>query len=86
MLPTVNPPWPVGADAAGQLEERALQSARDFIENVATRLQSIGYHARGRALLGTPSDMILREANTLRSRITSYNVCYTKLLRNPLAI
>jgi len=69
VLPTVNPPWPVGADAAGQLEERALQSARDFIENVATRLQSIGYHARGRALLGTPSDMILREANTLRSEL-----------------
>jgi nucleotide-binding universal stress UspA family protein len=69
VLPAVQPPWPVGAAAAEQLEGRALQSARDFIESVAGRLQSLGYQARGRAVLGTPSDMILREASTLRSEL-----------------
>jgi nucleotide-binding universal stress UspA family protein len=69
VLPAVQPPWPTDAAAAEQLEERALQSARDFIEDTAARLQSLGYQARGRALLGTPSDMILREASTLRSEL-----------------
>lgn len=67
VLPSVRPPWPVEAAAAEQLEERALQSARDFISDVATRLQALGYKARGRAVLGTPSDMILREAGSLRA-------------------
>ncbi|HLZ36039.1 MAG TPA: universal stress protein [Nitrospira sp.] len=67
ILPSVRPPWPVETAAAEQLEERALQSARDFISDVATRLQALGYKARGRAVLGTPSDMILREAGSLRS-------------------
>ena len=69
VLPTVQPPWPVGAAAAEQLEERALRSARDFIESVAGRLQSLGYQASGRAVLGTPSDTILREASTLQSNL-----------------
>ncbi|WP_455389118.1 universal stress protein, partial [Petrachloros mirabilis] len=69
VLPTVQPPWPVGAAAAEQLEEQALRSARDFIESVAGRLQSLGYQARGRAVLGTPSDMILREASALQSEL-----------------
>jgi len=67
VLPTVQPPWPTGAAAAEQLEEKALQSARDFIEGAADRLQSLGYKARGRAVLGTPSERILGEASTLRS-------------------
>jgi nucleotide-binding universal stress UspA family protein len=69
VLPTVQPPWPVGAAAAEQLEEQALRSARDFIESMAGRLQSLGYQARGRAILGTPSDMILREASELQSEL-----------------
>ena len=67
VLPTVQPPWAVGAIAAEQLEENALQSARDFIEGAADRLQTLGYQARGRAMLGTPSDMILNEASTVRA-------------------
>ncbi len=67
VLPTVRPPWPVEAAAAEQLEDRALQSARDFIEDAAARLQALGYHARGRAVLGTPVEMILQEASTLRA-------------------
>lgn len=67
VLPSVRPPWPVEAAAAEQLEERALQSARDFVGDVSTRLQALGYKARGRAVLGTPTDMILREAGSLRA-------------------
>lgn len=69
VLPSVRPPWPVEAAAAEQLEERALQSAREFIEDVANRLRSLGYEARGRAVLGTPTGMILQEAGTLRSDV-----------------
>lgn len=67
VLPSVRPPWPVGAATAEQLEERALQSAREFIEDVANRLRSLGYEARGRAVLGTPADTVLQEAGTLRA-------------------
>ncbi len=67
VLPTVRPPWPVGAVAAEQLEERALQAARDFIEDAAARLQSLGYQARGRAILGTPVEQIVHEASTLQA-------------------
>ena len=67
VLPRVRPPWPVGAATVEQLEERALQSAREFIEDVANRLRSLGYEARGRAVLGTPADTILQEAGTLRA-------------------
>jgi len=69
VLPAVHPPWPVGANAAEELEKQVLQSARDFIEDAVGRLQSLGYQARGRAVLGTPSDMILREASTLRAEL-----------------
>jgi nucleotide-binding universal stress UspA family protein len=69
VLPSVRPPWPVEAAAAEQLEERALQSAREFIEDVAGRLRAIGYEARGHAVLGTPADTILHEAGTLRSDV-----------------
>jgi nucleotide-binding universal stress UspA family protein len=67
VLPSVRPPWPVEASAAEQLEERALQSARDFIEEAAARLQTAGYQARGRAVLGTPVEMILHEASAVRA-------------------
>jgi len=67
VLPTVQPPWPVDAAAAEQLEDRALQSARAFIEDAAIRLSTLGYHARGRAVLGKPVDMILHEAGTVRA-------------------
>jgi len=69
VLPSTEPPWPgdAAAAAAEKLEEQALQSARDYIDGVAERLRAIGYQARGVAVLGTPSDMILKEATTLRS-------------------
>ncbi|MDZ4734148.1 MAG: universal stress protein [Nitrospirota bacterium] len=67
VLPSTQPPWPVDAAAAKKLEERAVQSARDYIDGVAERLRAIGYQARGVAVLGTPSAMILQEATTRRS-------------------
>ncbi len=67
VLPTVRPPWPVEASAAELLEEKALRSARDFMEDAVTRVQALGYQARGRAVLGTPVDMILHEASTVRA-------------------
>jgi len=62
VLPSTQPPWPVDAGAAEKLEEQALQSARDYIEDVAERLCAIGYQAQGIAVLGTPSEKILQEA------------------------
>ncbi len=67
VLPSTQPPWPVDAAAAEKLEEEALHSARGFIDGVVERLRVIGYQARGTAVRGTPSAMILQEAGTLRS-------------------
>ncbi|HEU4686374.1 MAG TPA: universal stress protein [Nitrospira sp.] len=67
VLPSVRPPWPVEAAAAEQLEARALQSARDFIDHTAARIRASGYEAKGRAVLGTPAEAILEEARQLRS-------------------
>jgi nucleotide-binding universal stress UspA family protein len=66
VLPSTQPPWP-GDAAVEKLEEQAVRSARDYIDGVAERLRAIGYQARGIAVLGTPSAMILQEATTLRS-------------------
>ena len=67
VLPSTQPPWPVDTAAAEKLKEQALQSARDYIDGVAERLRAIGYQARGIAVLGTPSAMILQEATKLSS-------------------
>ena len=67
VLPSVRPPWPVEAAAAEQLEERAIQSARDFIDDSTARLRSLGYQSKGRALLGAPAEAILEEARQLGS-------------------
>ncbi len=67
VLPSTQPPWPVDAAAARKLEEQALQHVRDYIDGVAERLRAMGYQARGIAVLGTPSAMILQEATARRS-------------------
>jgi len=67
ILPSTQPPWPVNAAVAGKLEEQALHSARDYIDGVAERLRALGYLARGIAMFGTPSAVILQEAARLRS-------------------
>jgi nucleotide-binding universal stress UspA family protein len=67
VLPSTQPPWPGDRVAAENLEEQALQSARDYIDEVTERLRALGYQARGIAMLGTPSAMILQEATQLRA-------------------
>jgi nucleotide-binding universal stress UspA family protein len=69
VLPSTQPPWPgeAAAAAAEKLEEQALRSAHDYIDGVTERLRALGYQARGIAMLGTPSAMILQEAAKLRS-------------------
>lgn len=57
---------PVSDSAAGQLDERALQSARDFIEEAAGRLRTLGYQAKGTALLGTPVGTIVKLVDKVR--------------------
>ena len=67
VLPSTQPPWPGAVAAAENLEEQALQSARDYIDGVAERLRVQGYQARGIAVLGTPAVVILQEAVKLRA-------------------
>ena len=67
VLPSTQPPWPGTVAAAENLEEQALQSARDYIDGVGERLRVLGYQAHGIAVLGTPSAMILQEAIKLRA-------------------
>jgi nucleotide-binding universal stress UspA family protein len=65
VLPSTEPPWPRDAAAAAATEKLEEQAA--FIDGVAERLRAIGYQAHGVAVVGTPADMILQEATTLRS-------------------
>ena len=67
VLPSVRPLWPVETAAAEQLEEQALHSGRDFIDDAATSLRALGYHVKGRAMLGTPVESILQEASAVQS-------------------
>lgn len=66
VLPPTRPPWPVNSATAGQLEQRALQSAQDFIDDIIGRVQAIGYEAKGTAVLGSPSSTILEQADKLQ--------------------
>jgi nucleotide-binding universal stress UspA family protein len=66
VLPPTRPLWPAGAQAAAPLEQRALQSAQDFIDDMIDRLRALGYEASGTAALGSPAVTILEQAEKLR--------------------
>ena len=66
VLPSTGPPRPGDAAAAAAATEK-LEKQAAFIDGAAERLRAIGYQAHGVAVTGTPSDMILQEATTLRS-------------------
>jgi len=66
VLPSTGPPRPGDAAAAAAATEK-LEEQAAFIDGAAERLRAIGYQAHGVAVTGTPSDMILQEATTLRS-------------------
>ena len=67
VLPSTRPPWPVDTATAERLEAQALQAARAYIDDVANRLRATGYQTKGTAVLGTPSEVILQEANARRA-------------------
>ncbi len=66
VLPSTEPPWPGNAAAAAASTEK-LEEQADYIDGVAERLRAIGYQARGIAVTGTPSAMILQVASKRRS-------------------
>jgi len=66
VIPAVRPPWPVEAAEAEQLEERALKGSREFMEDAVVRLRSLGYQARGRAVVGTPVESIVQECENVK--------------------
>ncbi|HET9963250.1 MAG TPA: universal stress protein [Nitrospiraceae bacterium] len=66
VLPSTRPPWPVDPSAAEKLEAQALQHARDFIEDTAAKLRTMGHSVRGTSVLGTPAPMIIHEAEKVR--------------------
>ena len=61
-LPSVRPPWPAAAAAAETLEQRELESARQFLEHTATRLHALGYQAKSQVVIGMPVESILTHA------------------------
>jgi len=67
VVPSVRRPWTVEAETAERLEGQALEGANGFVETVAARVRVLGYQAEGRAVLGTPVEAILAEAQRLRS-------------------
>ncbi len=65
VLPPTRPPWPVDDTAAEKLEVQALLHAREFVDDVASKLHTQGYTTRSASVLGTPLTMILHEAEKL---------------------
>ncbi|MEX5217322.1 MAG: universal stress protein [Nitrospiraceae bacterium] len=66
ILPPTRPLWPTGATAVQEIEQRALRSAQDFIDDAAERLRVLGYQANGTAVLGSPVATILEETEKRR--------------------
>ncbi len=62
VLPPTRPPWPVDHAAAEQLEAQTLRHARDFVEDVATKVRALGHHTHSASLLGSPAATIVHEA------------------------
>jgi nucleotide-binding universal stress UspA family protein len=62
VLPPTRPPWPVDHAVAERLEAQALQHARDFVDDVATKISALGHTTRSASVLGSPATAILQEA------------------------
>lgn len=62
VLPLTRPPWPVDNAVAEKMEAQALEHAREFIEDVATKIRVLGHTMRGVSVLGVPAMMIMHEA------------------------
>ncbi len=61
VFPHTQPPWPVAEQAGQELEAQALRSAHRFVEDTASKLKFLDYHAVGNAVSGTPVEGILRQ-------------------------
>ncbi len=59
VLPMAQPLWPVGLSDAEALKEKAMQSARAFVDDQAAHLARSGYRATGAVTLGLPATAIL---------------------------
>ncbi len=62
VLPHTRPPWPINTASAEHMEVHALERSRDFLKNAADKLAAKGYQTRVHAVLGTPVEAILRQA------------------------
>lgn len=56
------PPWPADASVTQAMKSDVLDGARHFVDDVASRLSSDVYRAKGAAMLGTPAGVIQQEA------------------------
>jgi nucleotide-binding universal stress UspA family protein len=59
VLPFAAPLWPVGISDSEVLKEKAIKSAREFVEDVAAKLAKAGDKATGAVTLGAPGSAIL---------------------------
>lgn len=59
ILPFAAPLWPVGISDSEALKEKAIASARDFVDGVAAQLVKLGYKASGSVTLGDPGHAII---------------------------
>ena len=66
VVPFGQPPWPVGVQVAEAMEKEALERARDFLDEVASRLAALDYRTKVVAMVGTPAVAILQEAAKLK--------------------
>ena len=62
VLPHTRPPWPVDAVSVEHMETHSLGKAKDFLDEIATKLASSGYQTRVTTILGVPVEGIIQEA------------------------
>lgn len=64
VIPYAHPAWPVGAVIPEPWQKEVLMGATRFAEDVASKLTTIGYRAKGLAVQGSPPSEILKAAAT----------------------
>lgn len=67
VFPTTSVMWPADALASASMEKAALQSAREFLDPIATKLTALGYKTQTVAVPGVPASTIILEAAKLKA-------------------
>jgi nucleotide-binding universal stress UspA family protein len=67
VLPLAQPLWPIGISDSQKLRENALKSAWCFAWDIAARLSGYQYQADALVGMGTPANVILQQAATLKA-------------------